>query len=159
MAKTSTFPYGNKTVSQNPVNTVELGLVTNYALMADSNDQVKLNNKTAPIDGQEIVTIRARDVNQVINDLNIQYPSPVKKGVQYSVRNEMSLRTTDSDDTSWQVDEPIVVTIGIAHNKSGNFTNAIVGEALERTVSAFRRADGTWRFDDLMRSAERPIVD
>jgi hypothetical protein len=57
------------------------------------------------------------------------------------------------------VDEPIVIQTLIRHPRSGNFTNAVVAEAFIRHISQFVKADGTWRFDDLMRGAERPVVD
>jgi hypothetical protein len=159
MAKTSAFGFTNKTESTHDVTPYVLGLTSNYSLIQDAADVVKLNNKTAPIDQEELVAFRSRTVNNIASELNIQYPSPVKSGVEYSIRQEAVLSTTDSGDPSFRVDEPIVVTLAIKHPKSGNITAANVGEMVLRTISSCLRADGTWRFDDLMRSSERPIVD
>jgi hypothetical protein len=128
-------------------------------MMQDSQDTVKLNNKTAPIDIEEIIAIRTRNVGGVATDANIQYPSKVKGGIEYSVRLDEVLSTTDSSDASFRVDEPIVCTVAFRHPKSGNITGAHIATVFERMISVLMKSDGTWRFDDLMRSSERPIVD
>lgn len=159
MSRTSTFKFSNTTASTHDVTPIVLGLTSNYALEADTADQVVLNNKTAPIDAMEKVTFRSRAIGQVNHDLNLQYPSPVKGGIQYSVAVEDTLVTEESTDATFRIDEPIVATLSIRHPKSGNITNALVAQVVTRLISCLLRADGTWRFDDLMRSAERPIVD
>lgn len=159
MALTSTFKFTNKTASTHNVTPVVLGFTSNYALEKDSGNEAVLNNKTAPIDAMEVVSFRSRNIANVNNSLNIQNPSPVKGGIQYGVQVEETLVTEDSSDPTFRIDEPIVVSLNIRHKKSGNITNAIIGEAVLRTISSLLKSDGTWRFDDLMRSAERPVVD
>jgi hypothetical protein len=159
MAKSTQYLFTNTSDSLNTLTLKALGLVNNYALSEDSSNTAILNNKTAPIDAMEIVTFRSRDIAKVNTDLAIAYPPKVTKGIQYGVQVEETLVTTDSDDTSFRVDEPIVVSINVRHQKSGNITNDLVGAAVLRAVSSLVRSDGTWRFDDLMRSAERPVVD
>jgi hypothetical protein len=158
MARTSTFGFTNTSVSTNEVAAVALGLVDNYAVATDTADTAVLNNKTAPVDLEEIVTFRSRDIARVDNSLNIQYPSPVQKGIQYQVMVEDTLSTTDSEDASFRVDEPICAQLTIRHPKSGNITNDIVAAVVTRLLSTCIRADGSWRFDDMMRSAEKPIA-
>jgi hypothetical protein len=138
---------------------MKLGLTTNYALTQDDASRVRLNNKTAPIDAMEIISYASQDIGQVKNDLNLVYPSPVRGGIQYSVVVQETLSTTDDTDTSFRVDEPIIASLSIRHPKSGNITGAIVGEVVCRLLSSLFKEDGTWRFDDLMRSAERPVVE
>lgn len=159
MSRTSTFGFTNNSDSSNSVVPKALGVTSNYAVITDKADQAVLSNKTTPIDLQEKITYQSRDIQVVNNDLNIQYPSPVKKGIQYGVLLEETLSTTDSTDASFRMDEPIVMSLSVRHGKSGNITNDIVGQCFVRLISTLMRADGTWRFDDLMRSAERPIVD
>jgi hypothetical protein len=159
MAKVSNFTYSNTTDSSHTIAPKLLGLVSNYSLTGDVADVVTLNNKTADIDSEEIVQIRSRYAEKVNNLVNVMYPAPVAKPIEYSVRLEDILKVTDTADASFRVDEPISCTIAIRHNKSGNITNAIVAAVVVRALSAFVKADGTWRFDDLMRSAERPVVD
>lgn len=157
--KQSTFSFTNTTDGPHAVTPPALGLTTNYALANEDANNAVLNNKTAPIDAEEIVTFRSRPIAQVNTDLNIQYPSPVKSGIQYQIQIEDVLTTTDSEDASFRVDEPIVALLTIRHPKSGNINNDIIGTVVRRLVGCIMKADGTWRFDDLMRSAERPVVD
>jgi hypothetical protein len=160
MARTSTFGFTNKTAGSVTVTPLALGLTTNYALMQDSSNQAVLNNKTAPIDVQEIISYRSQNLDKIRNQLNIQYPAPVtNSGVQYGVQMEETLTTTDSGDASFRVDEPIVMTLTVRHPKSGNIGNSQISEVFLRLISSLMRVDGTWRFDDLMRSAERPVTE
>jgi hypothetical protein len=136
-----------------------LGVTTNYATDSVSPNAANLSNKTAPIDIEELISYRSRDIDKVPTQLNIQYPSKVTQGVEYGVKVEATLSTTDSADASFRVDEPIVMTLAIKHPKSGNISNALVSQLFVRMVSTLVRSDGTYRFDDLMRGAEMPVVD
>lgn len=158
MSKSSSFGFTNTTAGSHSVTQTALGLTSNYSLASDTSDVVRLNNKTAPIDQEELIEFRSRSV-QLKTPLNIQYPSPVQSGIEYSMRIDDLLSTTDSSDASFRVDEPITCVITFRHPKSGNITGTQVGTVFERALSALMKADGTWRFDDLMRSAERPVVD
>lgn len=160
MSKTSTFGFTNTEDSTVTLTPKALGLTSNYAVSADISDQAILNNKTAPIDLQEVISYRSTDINNLkSNAVNIQYPSPVTAGVQYSVQVTDTLSTTDSNDASFRVDEPISVTISVRHPKSGNIGSTQVATVMMRALSSLVKEDGSWRFDDLMRGAERPIVD
>lgn len=157
MSRTSSFGFTNTSDSTNKITTKSLDIVGNYAVQTDDANVAVLNNKTAPVDLEEIITYRSKDIAYVDTRLNIQYPSPVRKGIQYQVMVEDTLSTTDSADASFRVDDPICAQLTIRHPKSGTITNAQVGAVVTRLISACMRADGTWRFDDLMRSAERPV--
>lgn len=159
MAKTSHFSFTNTQDSTNKITLKTLGLVSNYAVSADTANQAILNNKTAAIDAQELVSFRTLSVKDVANNLDIRNPAPVRSGVQYGVQIEEVYITEDSDDPSFRIDEPIVLSINIRHPKSGNITEDVVAEVFKRAISTFVKADGSWRFGDLMRSAERPITD
>lgn len=159
MSKVSSFQYTNTAAGSNDVDQVALGLTTNYAIASDRDDIVKLNNKTAPIDAEEIISLRSRDLDVLKTDANIQHPSGIKGGIEYSVRVDDVLTTTDTGDATFRVDEPIICTITFRHPKSGNISGSQVAQVFTRAMSALMKADGTWRFDDLMRSAERPVVD
>jgi hypothetical protein len=159
MAKVSAFQFTNTSAGQHPVGQVALGLTTNYALIQDEADVVILSNKTTPIDAEERIALRSRTVTKIGDGLNIQYPSPIKGGIEYSVKVEDTLTTTDTADATFRVDEPIVCTVSFKHPRSGNITSAAVAQVFGRAISALLKADGSWRFDDLMRSSERPIAD
>lgn len=159
MALTSEFKFTNTTDGSHTVTQKAIGITTNYASIQEDSNTAVLNNKTAPIDAEEVVTYRSKNLPKVDTGLNIQYPSPVKTGIQYQIMVEDTLSTTDSADPSWRVDEPIIAQLTIRHPRSGNITNDIVGQVVTRLISAAMKADGTWRFDDLMRGAEKPVVD
>lgn len=160
MAKSSKFGFTNKSLDTDHLMTpVKLGVVTNYSVITDTASEAVLSNKTAPLDIEEIISYKSRDIARVDTNLNIQYPAPVTKGIQYTVMVEDTLSTTDSADASFRVDEPIVAYVTFRHGKSGNITPDVVKQVFERLISALKRADGSWRFDDLMRSAERPVAD
>lgn len=159
MSKTINFLFTNKgTGNSHPVVADCIGLTTNYSFTADTSDECTLDNKTAPI-GSELITYQCRDIKNVNTALNVQYPSPVKSGVQYTIKLEDLARVSDSTDSSFCVDEPIVITLSVRHHKADLITNEIVTTAFKRLISAIERTDGTFRFDDLMRSAERPIAE
>lgn len=159
MALTSQFKFTNTTDGSHSVTQKAIGITTNYASIQEDSNTAVLNNKTAPIDAEEIVTYRSKNLPKVDTGLNIQYPSPVKTGIQYQIMVEDTLSTTDSTDPSWRVDEPVIAQLTIRHPRSGNINNDIVGQVVTRLVSAAMKADGTWRFDDLMRGAEKPVTD
>jgi hypothetical protein len=157
--KSSSFGFTNTTDGSNTITPKALGLTSNYAVKTDSADTAQLSNKTAPIDLEEIITFRSRDIQTVNTNLNIQYPSPVKKGIQYQIVVEDTYSTTDTADADFRVDEPIVMQLTVRHPKSGNITNDALGTVFTRLISSLMKVDGSWRFDDLMRSAERPVTD
>lgn len=159
MSRVSKFGFKNTQDASTSITPKALGLVSNYALTRDVADVVTLSNRTAPIDCEEIIELRSRVNSQVKSNLNIQNPAKVGSAVEYSVRLDATLATTDTDDPNFRVDEPMVVTIAIKHPRSGNVDGSIVEQLFLRAVSALRKDDGSWRFDDLMRSAERPVVD
>jgi hypothetical protein len=159
MAKTSSFGYQNADASTQTVALKSLHLTSNYALTAEDANNAVLSNRTAPIDAEELVTFRTRNIASVNTDLNIQNPSKVKSGIQYQVQLEDTLVTTDTDDASFRVDEPVVALLTIRHPRSGNITEAHIGEIFVRLISSLMKEDGSWRFADLMRGAERPIAD
>ena len=159
MSKTSAFKFTNATDSTHLITPKLLSLTGNYAVETDTADDVMMNNKTAPIDAEEIIEFRSRALPKVNTNLNIQYPSTIKTGIQYQVSVEDTLTTLDSADAAFRVDEPIICQITFRHPKSGNITSTEVSTCFLRAISALMKADGTWRFDDLMRSAERPVVD
>lgn len=159
MSKVSVFGFTNTSDNTHNITPKALGLTSNYALMTEDANNCVLNNKTAPIDAEEVITFRSRDIAQVNTSLNIQYPSPVKRGIQYQAQVEAVLTTTDTADASFRVDEPIVAMLTIRHPKSGNITATHIRAIVDRLEGALMKSDGTSRFSDLMRGAERPVVD
>lgn len=158
MAKTSAFGFTNVTANAVKVTPIDLKVVTNYARIEDEAEVCVLSNKTAPLDQGELVTFRANDLDKVSSSQVIQNPTPVRNGIQYVIKVEEILRTTDSV-TGVVVDEPVIAYLTIRHQKSGNVTPAHVADITSRCIGACMRTNGTWRFDDLMRTAVVPIAD
>lgn len=159
MAKSSTFGYTNKVASTVNLIPVNVKCVTNYSRIENESDVCVLSNKTTPLDQGELITIRANDLSKVSCTQEIQNPSPVRNGVQYVIKVEDILRTVDTVSGAVLMDEPVIAYLTIRHQKSGNITPALVTEIVTRVIGACQRNDGTWRFDDLMRSAIAPIAD
>lgn len=159
MAKTSNFQFTNTSELGTAVTPISLGLVSNYAVTAETANSSTLSNKTAPLDAEEIILFRSRYIPQVETQLSVQNPSKVKGGVQYTAQLEDVLVTTDDTDASFRIDDPMVVNLTIRHPRSGNITSAHVQTLIKRLLGSLIKSDGSWRFDDLIRGAERPITD
>lgn len=155
MAKLTKYGFTNLTENTTSVKPIDLKIVTNYAKIEDEADVAAFSNKTAPLDQGELITFRANALEKVSSTQVIQNPAPVRNGIQYVIKVEEILRTTD-DATGSIIDEPVVAYLTIRHQLSGNVTPALVTEAVKRCLGACMRTDGTWRFDDLMRSAVNP---
>ena len=158
MHMTSSFAFTNKTASTKTITPVGVGPVANYAKVVDEPSTVVLSNRTCPLDQGELVTFRVNEVNKVSTSQTIQNPSKVKNGVQYVAKVEEILRTKDSNGDI-VCDEPIVAYLTIRHQKSGNISAAQITEVVTRLLGAVQKADGSYRWDDLMRSAIVPTVD
>lgn len=158
MSKVAAFTFTNTTAGTNTVTPLALNLPQNYALVQDSSDVVVMSNKTAALDAEELVSFRSRKWNwKPSPKAEIVNPAPVQAGMEYSMQLEDVLTITDTADANYRVDEPIVCTVSFRHNKNGMITNTVMGQVFLRAISALMKADGTWRFEDLMRSAERPV--
>lgn len=158
MATTSSFSFTNTTASSHSVTPIDLKLTSNYARTEDEADVCVLSNKTATLDQGELITYRSNELDKVSTSQTLQYPMPVRNGVQYVIKAEEILRTTD-EAGNILCDEPIVAYLTIRHQKSSHITNALVAQVVSRVLGACVREDGTFRFDDLMRSALVPIED
>lgn len=158
MSKTISFGYTNVTPSDKTVACTALGCVSNYSLITDVADTCVLNNKTAETDRTELISYRTRPLKKVNTSLELTHPSQVVKGIQYGVQTE-SVLTIEDPQFNARVDEPIVVGLTIKHSINGDITDEKVIEAVNRTISALWKNDGSSRLPDLRRSAERPVAD
>lgn len=156
----SNFKYTNVTKMDNDtIHGYQMGLNSNYAVVKDEPSEVVLENKTSPLDCEEIISYRGKRIPRVSTNLVVTHPAPVNTGVQYQIQVEECLRTTDSSDPDLIIDEPIVAYLTIRHPKSGNITSTLVEEVLKRLLSSIYRDDGSSRLDDIMRLALRPTKD
>jgi hypothetical protein len=159
MAMSTSFGFTNTTTAAHRSTTLcDPGVLENYALVLDEPTECRLINTTAPVDREEILSYRAKDMNKINTNLNIQNPSPVAGGIQYQVQLE-ALLTTEDAETGFRVDEPIVVQISVRHPKSGNITPFYVSEMIQRAISLMQVDSGQWRIKELMRSSLKPTAD
>lgn len=156
MSKVTNFGFANESESTVTLKPIALGLTTNYALVTDEPSEVRLDNKTAPLDQGEIVSFKAREIPKVATSLKNYYPAPVTTGIQYVVEAEEMLSTTVEGDATYRVDEPITAYLTIRHPKSGNITQAHIVKVMQRLIGACLNDKGEWRFEELMRSALKP---
>lgn len=147
--------YTNKDERAQQVKVFDLGLTTNYAVITDEPSQVVLDNTTATLDQQELISYRRRRVGTVNTDLNIQYPAPVRSGVSYAYQvEETVVEKTDAGD---RYDHPIKIYLTVVHDMSGVVTNADLSEALRRLLSAIPiDSDGDFKLLNTARGALRP---
>lgn len=159
MALVSSFGFTNTTSQTFDINPTKIEASSNYALIEDEPNRCVVSNVTAPLDQGERVSYSFQKINKVSTDQDILYPASVQNGVQYAVRVEEILSTVDTADPTFRVDEPIVAWLTIRHPNSARMTSTVITTILERLLGACYKDDGTLRFDDLMRSALKPVVD
>lgn len=158
MALTSSFGYTNTTaISGLTVPVTDVKPDTNYAKVADEPTEASYKNRTSPLNQEEKVTYRCQ--NQKVNQ-QVAYPGPSKDGVFYVIKVDDVLRTTDSSDPTFAVDEPISMWLSVKHTTSNNWTNAQILSILERILGlCYDKTNSKWRFEDFMRSALTPEND
>lgn len=158
MAKTSSFGYTNVSDVERTGHEYLMGLVQNYALVTEDPDQVVIDNTLAPLDQQELITYQSRTLPRINSGVVNNFPATTTAGIQYVVKVEELLSTTDSD-SGVRVDEPITMYVVVKHPRSGNITSDIVTEVWKRLNGALKKSDGTYRWAELMRSALKPVED
>lgn len=158
MAKTSKFSYTNKTDSQKTLGLYSLGLTTNYT-QDKTNTKCVCKNRVSDLDAEERITFTSTPLARTDTSLQILYPAANTKSVQYDIKVEEVLSTTDSDDPSFRVDNPIVMSLQVRHERTGFINESVLTEVWKRLNSAILKADGTTRFMDLARESEAPIAD
>lgn len=152
----STFGYTNKTASQHTIAPVNIDPVSVYAKTEDTATSCSLKNKTAPLSQGELLSYQCTEINSVSTKQKIVNPAKTTAGVQYIVRLDEILRTTD-EKGDYVVDEPIVMYLTVRHPNSSYITPANIAEVFTRLCGALQRDDGSYRFDDLMLSALAPV--
>lgn len=159
MATEVIFGFTNRTAQATGLITgKKLGMYTNYDAKEFTSNSTLLRNATCPIDRDELVSIRTKDLPRIDNDLNIEKVSPIKGGIEYSIQTQ-TVATVKDDVTGLSYQEPVVITTTIRHHKNACLTGSIISQLLERNVSAFYQDDGTERFSRLMTGCEAPKAD
>lgn len=157
MARTSNFTYTNTTASTSTIAKVQIKENTDYGVITDEPNECSMSNLTAPVGQDEIITNFCSPIKRINSKVSVANPGP-EGGIQYGVRIDSVLVTTDTADTTYELDEPIVVQISVRHPRSSNFTTTLVNKAVARAISAFYGQNNA-EAGMLMRSALQPMAD
>lgn len=160
--RTSAFGFTNNTTSQTKTATLyDMKELENYSLVEDEAGLTRFNNLTTPVNHGEILEYRSKRVDTV--KTRLEFPKDttiINKGVMYAVQIEDDLVTvSDSEDSNFRQDDPIIAYLTIIHPVSGFVTEGKVGEVVDRLISACKKEDGSWRFNELMRKSTKPTRD
>lgn len=154
---TSAFGFTNTDAKTIPLTGALLHRSTDYALISDEPTECVTSNITCPVDQEEILSYRCKKIPTVNTAASVQYPNPVKKGVQYTVSLDDVLRS-ESDD-GIVIDHPIVAYLVVRHDLSGDITDAHINTVVGRLVSACSNDAGESLWSQLRRSALKPTTD
>lgn len=155
---TKTWPFSNSTESTHTVTPIELGLCTNYAVDNDTDNNCTLRNKRCTGFGSgETIQIFGSDVAKLDVKVPVQNPDLAAGYHRFATRVDTVLRSTDANGNV--TDIPIVAQLIVSHQKSDLIDANDLAVVATRAISAARRADGTWRFDDYGLGAYKPYVD
>jgi hypothetical protein len=161
MSIVKTWGYDTNAASDTPVTPSSINPVSSFALIQDEPDECRLRHQQA-VDNAEMLTYMCKDIGNVGTYLKSVHPTPVKAGVQYSVRLDEQLKLTSSDEPTYAETVPVVATLTIRHPKNGNITTGDIETVFKRLIGAcYKEVSGTVssRFGDLMQSALRPVND
>lgn len=150
-------PYANNTVAQQSCPEYSLGLATNYACRSETPNEVLLDNLTAP-KKKEYIRFGYKTVPTVnVKNVVIDYPSPLKTGVQFQVQLE-EVFSISNPDGSGVYEVPINMYLTCNASDVG-VTAEDIREVFQRLVSVLHDANGNWRFEHLLRGALKPSAD
>lgn len=154
----SKFSFTNTTAGTS-VPTTKLATSSSYAKTMDEPTEARFSNKTCTLDQGEVITFRSREIANVATVQQVLYPARVQSGVEYGVRIDELLRTTNADGDIL-CDEPIVATLTIKNPKSSNITDEVISTVIARLLGAcYSETEQKYRWGDLMRSALVPTED
>lgn len=160
MAQTSSFGFTNVTEDPNKVSGHKMDMLSKYAKTSDEPTVAVLANKTAPLDQGEWVTYRCNKIGKINVPGSVVYPAKVQdNNVQVVVKCDEILRTKDGTTGEVICDEPMSVYLTVKAPLSSHVTDSVITTLIARVIGAFQKADGTWRFNDLLRSALTPVED
>lgn len=151
------FSYKNTAASEVTVTPVAIAPCTNYARTEDEVTSCVLKNRTCDFGQGELISFQCSPVKNISSKQGTQYPAKVTTGIQYVIRLDELLRTSDDNGNIIQ-DDPIVMYLTVRHPNSSSITADDISEVFKRLLGTIVRADGSFRFDDLMLSALVPTT-
>lgn len=161
MSIVKTWGYDTNTAADTAITPSSVNPVSDFALIIDEPTECRLQHQQA-VDNVEQISYQCKDIPSVLTTAKSVHPTPVKTGVQYTVRLDEQLKLTSSDDPTYAETVPVVAMLVIRHPKNANITVSDIETVHKRLVGAsYKEVSGTVssRFGDLMQSALRPTAD
>lgn len=160
MSITTTNTATNNTISDTKANIVNLGLAENYVLLEDEPGKCVMVNDTTDIDKPEAITFQTQSVKGVAGYGTPVCPSTTGRFMQASIKisDIFSSFNTDSsaEVTDGRVDDQLTMSLSFKYPLSGYVKSDVLEQMLSRLLGALYKADGTTRFNDLLRGAVKP---
>lgn len=158
----------NTESSTREVKLIDLKMTKNYGALTkfSSKDSLTLDNLTVPTGSpREILEIGSKRIAKVSHSdaLDVTYPRVVSNPVQGTADLQWVVHTEDTKDSNCcgqpVVDDPTVLRLIWRRTTAGTVTDEILGQMLQRLVSALQKEDGTWRFSEIDRGIFQPHLD
>jgi hypothetical protein len=161
MSIVSKFAYTNNTPSTFEVAPVSIDLAGDYSNKTlEKNKKVQetwFNNLSTPNSQMETIIIHCNKIDTVDTDLTVFNPSKYRGGIQFRVTAEEILRTTNTEDLNWAVDDPIVTSIQVRCPYSDYVTDEHIAESILRALGAMRDpVTGEWQILKIMKGDTNP---
>lgn len=154
MSKTSVIDATNKTASTTfNASAYKLSVLGNYALTADEPTEATYSNVTSSIERPELLQYRSRRSEKNNTGLNVPNTSDTAGYVEYGIRLQNVVHTTDNADAKVDIADPCCVNITLKHPATSRITEDIATQLLMRAVSTMFDDAGKSRLGDMMRSA------
>lgn len=155
---TSTFSFTNTSNMSKTITPIDVKPITCYGVSEDTATSCELTNKTSATGIREKLSYQATEIKSVSTKNTILAPGKVTSGINMAVRLDEILHTVDAEGLTIQ-DDPVVMLLQVRCTNSPYVTADHVVQVFKRLIGACMREDGTFRFDDLMVSALKPVAD
>lgn len=161
MSIVKTWGFGSNVAADTAITPSSVNPVSDYAQLMDEPNECRLQYQNT-IDNVEQISYQCKDIPSVMTTAKSVHPTPVKAGVQYTVRLDEQLLLTSSDDPTYAETVPVVAMLVIRHPKNGQLSVSDIETIHKRVIGAsYKEVNGvvTSRFGDLMQSALKPVND
>lgn len=129
--------------------------VSTYSVLSSKRDECELLYKPSDAENEARIIYRSHRLKAVNNGLSYTMEGKGQP-VTYQVQLENVITTTDKSTGEVLAVEPIVMNLTVRHRYTKNVPAEMVSTLFTQLCGALMKSDGTWRFSDLMKSAERP---
>jgi hypothetical protein len=164
MATTRTFEVvglANKTDNEAAdIKAFNMQPVSTFGLDIDNGDICALTNSQSPIDAVARASFMAENISKVATTLTLPN-GKVVPGMHVTIKYEDSLRETVTEDSTVikKVDYPLNYSVQFRVPLIDGMDSTVNNKMLKALLGLFFKADGSTRFNQLVRSSLRPTQD